>query len=70
MAKFVQHLHNYIVILFSYFLFLEQNTSEYANDFSEAAKERDKTQPSTVERCFVFSVCITRNTDHEYEAMC
>lgn len=26
------------------------NTSEYANDFSEAAKERDRTQPSTVER--------------------
>ena len=27
-----------------------QNTSEYANDYGDAAKDRDKTEPSTVER--------------------
>ena len=32
---------------------LSQNTSEYANDTSKAAKDRDRTQPSTVERYYV-----------------
>ena len=29
---------------------VNQNTSKYADDFSAAARERDRTQPSTIER--------------------
>lgn len=41
-------------------ILLSQNTSESANDFSEAARDRDRTEVSTVERQaleFVYSIC-------------
>ena len=53
LSKHFNHPHPYIEIataISDTYALCTQNTSEYANDFSEAAVDRDKTKPFTVER--------------------